>query len=294
MRRLPPLNALRAFEAVARQGTLTRAADELHVTPTAVSKHLKNLEDTLNIALFERDGGLLALTPQGKKYARTLGRAFEMIAESTDLLCAASTRSQVTLRAYTTLLVRWLIPRIPAFQRQHPEVELRLTTAFDAVDFERDNVDLGVRYGNGHWPGLQATLLFNDELVAVGNTAMRNRFAEQPVAEALASATLLVHTLHLDDWPDWLEEAGLGDFIPSSRIPLDDMSLIYQSALDGLGVGMVQRRYLADDLTEGRLHLLSPVVLRRDRGFYLVYRPETALNPAVQSLITWIESQRAG
>ena len=294
MRRLPPLNALRAFEAVARQGTLTRAADELHVTPTAVSKHLKNLEDTLNIPLFERDGGLLSLTAHGKRYARTLGRAFEMISEATDLISEASTRTQVTLRAYTTLLVRWLIPRIPAFQRQHPEVELRLTTAFDAVDFERDDVDLGVRYGKGHWPGLQATLLFNDELVAVGNTAMRDRFAGQPLSEALASTTLLVHTLHLDDWPDWLDEAGLADFIPSSRLSFDDMSLIYQSALDGLGVGMVQRLYLADDLAEGRLHLLSPVVLRRDRGFYLVYKPETALNPAVQAILAWIESQRTG
>ncbi|HEY1609471.1 MAG TPA: LysR substrate-binding domain-containing protein [Paraburkholderia sp.] len=294
MRRLPPLNALRAFEAVARQGTLTRAADELHVTPTAVSKHLKNLEDTLNIPLFERDGGLLSLTTHGKRYARALGRAFEMIGEATDLLSEASIRTQVTLRAYTTLLVRWLIPRIPAFQQQHPEIELRLTTAFDAVDFERDDVDLGVRYGRGHWPGLQATLLFNDELVAIGNTAMRDRFAEQPLTEALASTTLLVHTLHLDDWPDWLEQAGLADFIPSSRIPLDDMSLIYQSALDGLGVGMMQRLYLADDLAEGRLHLLSPVVLRRDRGFYLVYKPETALNPGVQAFLAWIESQRAG
>jgi LysR family transcriptional regulator, glycine cleavage system transcriptional activator len=169
---------------------------------------------------------------------------------------------------------------------------LRLTTAFDAVDFERDDVDLGVRYGKGHWPGLQATLLFSDELVAVGNAAMRERFAAQPLGKALASSALLVHTLHLDDWPDWLEEAGLADFIPSNRIPFDDMSLIYQSALDGLGVGMVQRRYLAGDLAEGRLHLLSPVVLRRERGFYLVCRPETALNPAVQSFVRWIEHVR--
>jgi LysR family transcriptional regulator, glycine cleavage system transcriptional activator len=292
MHRLPPLNALRAFEAVARQGTLTRAAEELHVTPTAVGRHIRNLEDSLNVRLFDREGGLLSLTAHGKSYARTLGRAFEMMSEATDLLSEASARTQVTLRAYTTLLVRWLIPRIPAFQQQHPEVELRLTTAFDAVDFERDDVDLGVRYGKGHWPGLQATLLFSDELVAVGNAAMRERFAAQPLGKALASSALLVHTLHLDDWPDWLEEAGLADFIPSNRIPFDDMSLIYQSALDGLGVGMVQRRYLAGDLAEGRLHLLSPVVLRRERGFYLVCRPETALNPAVQSFVRWIEHVR--
>jgi LysR family glycine cleavage system transcriptional activator len=292
MRRLPPLNALRAFETVARQGTLTRAADELHVTPTAVGKHLKNLEDTLDVVLFEREGGSLTLTPHGRSYARTLGRAFEMMSEATDLLSKASARTQVTLRAYTTLLVRWLIPQIPEFQRQHPEIELRLTTAFDPVDFERDDVDLGVRYGQGNWPGLHATLLFSDELVAVGNNAMRERFAEQPLAEALASATLLVHTLHLDDWPDWFDEAGLADVIPSERMPFDDMSLIYQSTLDGLGVAMMQRRYLSGDLAEGRLHLLSPVALRRNRGFYLVCRAETATQPAVQAFIKWIETRR--
>jgi LysR family glycine cleavage system transcriptional activator len=293
MRRLPPLNALRAFETVARQGTLTRAADELHVTPTAVGKHIKNLEDTLGVSLFEREGGTLTLTPHGRGYARSLGRAFEMMSEATDLLSQASARTQVTLRAYTTLLVRWLIPQIPDFQRQHPEVELRLTTAFDPVDFERDEVDLGVRYGQGNWPGLHSTLLFSDELVAVGNTAMRERFADQPLAEALASATLLVHTLHLDDWPDWLEQAGLADVIPSNRMPFDDMSLIYQSALDGLGVGMMQRRYLSADLAEKRLHLLSPIALRRDRGFYLVCRAETASSSAVQAFIKWIEARRA-
>ncbi|GAB2924258.1 transcriptional regulator GcvA [Paraburkholderia jirisanensis] len=292
MHRLPPLNALRAFEAVARQGTLTRAAEELHVTPTAVGRHIRNLEDSLNVRLFDREGGQLLLTTHGQSYARTLERAFGMMSEATDLLSAASARTQVTLRAYTTLLVRWMIPRLPDFQRMHPEVELRLSTAFDAVDFERDHVDLGVRYGQGHWPGLHATQLFADELVAVGNSAMRERFAGQPLDEALASSTLLVHTLHLDDWPDWLEAAGLADVIATNRIPFDDMSLIYQSALDGIGVGMVQRRYLAGDLAEGRLHLLSPVVLRRARGFYLVCRPETAMNPAVQSFIKWIESQR--
>jgi LysR family transcriptional regulator, glycine cleavage system transcriptional activator len=292
MHRLPPLNALRAFEAVARQGTLTRAAEELHVTPTAVSRHIRNLEESLNVRLFDREGGQLLLTSHGKTYARTLARAFDMMGEATDLLSQASARTQITLRAFTTLLVRWMIPRLPDFQLKHPEVDLRLTTAFDAVDFERDKVDLGVRYGQGQWPGLHATRLFSDELVAVGNTAMRDRFADRPLAEALEASTLLVHTLHLDDWPDWFEAAGLEEVVAQNRQPFDDMSLIYQSALDGIGVGMVQRRYLTRDLDEGRLHLLSPVVLRRERGFYLVCRQETASNAAVQSFIKWIEDRR--
>ncbi|HEY4067688.1 MAG TPA: LysR substrate-binding domain-containing protein [Burkholderiaceae bacterium] len=291
MRRLPPLNALRAFETVARAGTLTRAAEELLVTPTAVGRHVKNLEDILGTPLFEREGGTLALTPHGRHYARSLSRAFELMNEATDLLVDRKSRTPLTLRAYTTFLVRWLIPQLPDFRRAHPDVELRLTTAFDAVDFERDDVDLGVRYGNGRWPGLEVTPLFDDELVAVGNGEMRDRFASLPPEEAFASSTLLVHTLRLDDWPDWLEAAGLGDVIPARQLPLDDMALIYQGALDGMGVGLSQRRYLTQDLADGKLHLLSPVVLRRQRGFHLVCLPETARNPAVQAFTNWITAR---
>lgn len=293
-RRLPPLNALRAFETLARLGTLARAADELHVTPTAVSKHIKNLEDTLEVPLFERSSGALLLTLQGRSYARTLGRAFEMMTEATELLTESSTRTQLTLRAYTTLLVRWLIPQLPDFRRQHPEVSLRLSTAFDPVDFERDNVDFGVRYGRGNWPGLHSTLLFSDDLVVVANAELAAHFRAQPIREALSSATLLVHTLHLDNWPDWLEAAGLGDVTAAQRAAFDDMSLIYQSALDGLGLGLIQRCYLSADLAEGRLVEISPIGLRRQaRGFYLVCRPGTASSPAAQAFIRWIESRRA-
>ncbi len=290
--RLPPLNALRAFEAVARHGVLSRAAEELGVTPTAVSRHIKNLEDALGVPLFNRGPGVLKLTPRGHSYARTLTRSFDLMLDATNLLADSAGRVHVTLRAYTTFLVRWLIPQLPDFHAQHPDVELHLTTAFDPVDFNRDSVDLGVRYGHGNWPGLDATLLFNDEMVLVGNTTVKQRFAAQPFAQALASEPHLVHTLRLDDWPDWLETAGLNDLKPARRIPLDDMSLIYQGMLDGLGVGLCQAHYLPQDLAAGRLHTLSPVMLHRQRGFYLVCPKETANNPGVAAFIDWIKKPK--
>jgi LysR family glycine cleavage system transcriptional activator len=290
--RLPPLNALRAFETVARLGVLSRAAEELGVTPTAVSRHIKNLEDALGIPLFNRQPGVLTLTARGRSYARTLTRSFDLMLDATNLLADSAGRVHVTLRAYTTFLVRWLIPQLPDFYAAHPDVELHLTTAFDPVDFSRDSVDLGVRYGHGNWPGLDATLLFNDEMVVVGNTAVKDRFAAQPFAQALASEPHLVHTLRLDDWPDWLETAGLNDLKPARRIPLDDMSLIYQGMLDGLGVGLCEACYLPQDLAEGRLHILSPVTLHRQRGFYLVCPKETANNPGVAAFIDWIRNPK--
>jgi LysR family transcriptional regulator, glycine cleavage system transcriptional activator len=289
--RLPPLNALRAFEAVARHGVLSRAAEELGVTPTAVSRHIKNLEDALGLALFDREAGALKLTSRGRSYARTLTRSFDLMLDATNLLAESAGKIHVTLRAYTTFLVRWLIPQLPDFHARHPDVELHLTTAFDPVDFSRDSVDLGVRYGHGNWPGLDATLLYNDAMVVVGNTTVKDRFAARPFVEALAAEPHLVHTLRLDDWPDWLETAGLNDLKPARRIPLDDMSLIYQGMLDGLGVGICFSQYLPQDLAEGRLHLLSPVTLHRQRGFYLVCPKETAGNPGVAAFIDWIRTR---
>jgi LysR family glycine cleavage system transcriptional activator len=293
MRRLPPLNALRAFEAVARHGTLTRAAEELLVTPTAVGRHIKNLEDSLGTVLFERDSGSLSLTRRGSEYARTINRAFEMVGAATEQLLDTASRTPVTLRAYTTLLVRWLIPQLPDFQRAHPDVDLRLTTASDAVDFNRDDVELGVRYGRGTWPGLHSTLLFNDELVAFCGAGLFHVFESEPLAEAFGSVTLLTHSLRLDDWPDWFEEAGLGDLIPGRQMPFNDMALILQSGLDNLGVGLSQRRYLTRLMDEGALRQVSPVILRRDRGFYLVCKSESMDIPAVRVFVEWIESLQA-
>jgi LysR family transcriptional regulator, glycine cleavage system transcriptional activator len=241
--------------------------------------------------LFDRDGGILRLTSRGRSYARSLTRSFDLMLDATNLLADSAGRVHVTLRAYTTLLVRWLIPQLPDFHAKHKEVELHLTTAFDPVDFSRDAVDLGVRYGHGNWPGLEATLLFNDELVVAGNAAARDRFAALPFAEALASERHLVHTLRLDDWPDWLEVAELGELEPVRRIPLDDMSLIYQGMLDGLGVGLCQSCYLTQDLSAGRLHLLSPIKLHRQRGFYLVRPKEAADNLGVQAFVNWISER---
>ena len=288
MRRLPPLNALRAFETVARLGTLVRAAEELLVTPTAVGRHLKNLEDILGVPLLVRESGQLSLTVRGRDYARSLSRGFGLMLDATDTLLERSHGPPVTLRAYTTFLVRWLIPRLPEFHLANPQVELRLATAFDTVDFDRDEADLGIRYGDGRWPGLEAALLFHDEMVAFANPTLATRFDEVPLDEAFEGATLLVHSLRLDDWPDWFDAADLSDPTPARRIALGDMALIYQAALDGLGVGLSQRRYVQADLDDGRLRLVAPTVLRRDRGFHLVCRPQTGARPEVAAFRDWL------
>jgi LysR family glycine cleavage system transcriptional activator len=293
MKRLLPLNALRAFESLARHGTLTRASEELLVTPTAVGRHIRNLEDLLGTELVTRGTGPLVLTARGRTYARALSRAFELMGDATDQLAASVDRIPVSFRAYTTFLVKWLIPRLPDLQLRYPEVELHLTTASDPVDFDRDNVDLGLRYGDGMWPGVDAMLLFRDDLVVVGNAAARDRLAGRAWPEAIASETLLVHTLRLDDWPDWLAAAGAGDVECVRRLAFDDLALIYQAALDGLGIALCHRAYLERDLAEGRLYPLSPVALQRDRGLHLVCRAGQAQRPGIRAFRAWAAEQVA-
>jgi LysR family glycine cleavage system transcriptional activator len=288
MAALPSLNALRAFEAVARLEKITRAADELNVTPTAVSRHIRNLEEELGVDLFEHSGSRLVLTAWGASYARSLHQAFTMIYDATDQLRAELVQMPLRLRAYTTFLVQWLMPRLLDFQRKYPSINLRITTAFDPVNFERDDVDLGIRYGDGYWPDVHATLLFQDEIVLVGDATESKRFSAMPLLAALDSATLLVHSLRPHDWPDWLAAAGLEHVKGAGRMALDDLALIYQGAFDGAGVGLVQRRYVMTDLAEHRLYQLSPVVLRRSEGFYLVCRPQSTTNRAVRAFTAWI------
>jgi LysR family glycine cleavage system transcriptional activator len=290
---LPSLNALRTFEAVARLETITRAAAELKVTPTAVSRHIRNLEEELGVDLFERPGNRLVLTTWGAFYARSLHQAFTMIYDATDQLRAELVQMPLRLRAYTTFLVRWLMPRLLDFQRQHPSINLRITTAFDPVNFERHDVDLGIRYGDGYWPDVHSTLLFRDEIVLVGNARESRRFSATPLLEALDSATLLVHSLRPHDWPDWLAAAGLEHVKGAGRMALDDLALIYQGASDGAGVGLVQRRYVMADLAEDRLYQLSPVVLRRNAGFYLVCKPQSTTNHAVRAFTAWVVARMA-
>ena len=127
-------------------------------------------------------------------------------------------------------------------------------------------------------------------MVAFASPAIAARFESSALAEAFEASTILVHSLRLDDWPDWFEAAGLIDVEPARRIALDDMALIYQAALDGLGVGLTQRRYIQADLQAGRLSMLSPATLRRRRGFYLVCRPQTANRPEVSQLRDWLRS----
>ena len=172
MDRLPPLNAVRAFEAAARHCSVTAAANELHVTPGAVSRQVHALEEFLGVALFERGHRQIKLTRRGDEYYRTVAKLLELLHDATRRIKKGAQKKQLRIRAYTTFAIRWLIPRLSSFHAAHPRIEVLLTASLQPVDFARDDLDGAIRLGPGDWPGVNAYRLAPNILAPVCSPAL--------------------------------------------------------------------------------------------------------------------------
>lgn len=292
-RRIPPLNPLRAFEAAASHESFTKAGFELHVTQGAVSRQVKALEAYLGFDLFERTATGVELNQSGKIYAAALTQAFDAIAQATDELVAARSHTVLTIRGYTTFLMRWLIPRLPDFQIKHPNIEVRLIAAGDPVDFKRDNVDLGILYGNGRWKGLASDRLFCDELLPVCSPRLLRADGASPLCDPadLAHQTLLHLNRRRRDWPDWLADSGHGGLLSSHNYFFEDLGVVYQCAIAGMGVAMGQHAYVEDEIAAGRLIAPFGHILRRNEGYYLVCSQDRIEATKIAVFRDWLSTQ---
>ncbi len=286
-RQVPPLNPLRAFEAAARHMSFTKAAGELNVTQGAVSRQVKVLEDYLGFELFERAPKGLELSRNGRVYVGALTEAFERIARATDELITARTHTVLTIRGYTTFLVRWLIPLLPDFQIKHPNIEVRLVSASEPVDFDRDNVDIGIRYGYGRWRDLKCDLLFLDSLVPVCSPTLMETANLQTPAD-LVRSTLLHLNLRRNDWPDWLAGAGHERLHVANDLFLEDLSVVHQCAIAGMGVAIAQQAYIRSDLASGKLVAPFEFVLNRPKGYFLVCPKDRADITKIMIFRNWL------
>lgn len=285
---LPPLNPLRVFESAARHLSFTEAAAELHITPGAVSHQIKALESWLGFALFDRSERPPKLTRGGEMYAKGLSVAFEQIVRATQELVSSGSAQVLTVRGHTTFFVRWLIPLLPAFQHAHPNIKIRLASSVDAVDFRRDTVDVGILYGDGPWEGLRSDLLFSDELTPVMAPQLAATLPSEPSTEALLKLPLLHSNRRPQHWPDWIAAVGAVRKNAKNDLYYEDLSVIYQCAIQGLGVALGQRRYVAKDLEQGILVAPHPFVLRRSRGYHLVCPQSRADDPKISTFREWL------
>ncbi len=274
-RRIPPLNPLRVFEVVARTQNLTVAAQELHVTQSAVSRQIATLESYIGVELFRRERHGVALTRAGQSYADQILPAFDAIASATDRLVKSTSQGALRVRTYTTFAAKWLIPRLPEFKLRHPNIDVKITNAVPDVDFDRDRADMAIQFGAGRWPHSMADLLIPDEIEPVCSPRfLADAAPAKGDPASLLKGRLLVSHFRRSDWDDWLAAAGMTDLAADAeRMTFGTSILTWQAALDGLGLAIGQTTLLMDDLRSGRLVRPFARPLRRPLGHYLV-RPE--------------------
>lgn len=291
-RNLPPLSSLRSFESAARLLSFSAAARELSVTPTAVSHQIRSLEDWLGVKLFERTTRSVRLTPAGRQYAPEVRDVFRNLQAATERISARDRERVVTVTVTTSFATKWLIPRLARFRDAHPEVDVRISTQIESVDLEREGFDMGIRYGSGNWPGLDAVRLLSESVFPVCSPELLAGSIPLRTPADLGRHTLLHVSSMPDDWRIWLTAAGASDVDSTTGITFDLWLAALQAATDGVGVALGHTPLVEKDLAAGRL--IAPLECELPNEFaYYVVTPRGALrSSASERFVTWLLSER--
>jgi len=283
--RLPAMQALRAFEAAARTGSLTRAADLLHLTHGAIGHQIRSLEEELGVRLVERAGRGIRLTDEGERFAARVRAALGDLADAVREMTERRNPRQLRITVLPSFAARWLLPRVGRFIAAHPEIDVDIRASNALADFRREDVDVGIRHGAGDWPGLVAEKLMEDSYFPVCSPRIaRGRLPKAPAE--LARYTLL--RSEGEPWKPWFEAAGL-DWQEPQRGPMfSDSSHTLQAAIDGQGIALARSSLLGSDLRNGTLVRLFAIELRSPRSHFLVYPPRLASAPKLLSFRRWL------
>lgn len=292
LRKLPPLNALKAFEAAARHESFTRASEELFVTQGAISHQVKALESELGLKLFLREHQRLVLTEAGRDYLAVVRDAFDRIALGTAQVLQRQDSGVLTVSTSPDFAAKWLVHRIGRFSALHPDIELRVSAAMHHVDFAREDVDMAVRHGDGSWTGLDAERLTSEHLFPVCSPAILPRNKRRLGATALTRLPLL----HLDDetgWTRWLRHAGHEPALPLGGLVLNRASMLIDAAADGQGVALARTALAAWDLLGGRVVVASPDGMPLKSAYWIVGPQATSKRPKIKIFRDWLLGEAA-
>jgi DNA-binding transcriptional LysR family regulator len=290
--RLPPLSALRAFAAAGRHLSFQRAAAELSVTPTAISHQIKRLEEDLGVELFRRLTRKLQLTEAGRTLLPEVASAFDKLATAVERLKASGDGGTLTISALITLAYRWLAPRLPKFQARHPQIDVRLEASQRLVEFARDEVDVGIRHGNGHWTGLTAIKLFDDRFTPLISPKLLEKGPPLKTPADLVGYRLLRDSPYFE-WEDWFTAAGATAPPEARGHRFDSSQLAVQAAEGGLGVALVHPDFFAEELVSGRLVQPFPIIAENGKAYYLVYPPAFVDRAKVAAFREWLLAEAA-
>jgi DNA-binding transcriptional LysR family regulator len=293
--RLPSLDLLRGFEAAARHLSFTRAADELHLTQSAISRQIKSLEEHLDTALFRRRHRALLLTEPGQLLYRVVADALRRITDATAQLRAPA--RSFTVSTTISFASLWLVPRLPAFRRAHPDADIRIDANNRLIDLARDGIEVAVRYAPPSLVPADAVRMFGEEVMPVASPALLRR---QPLrTPADLNNHVLLHYERPDGgapwltWNAWLEVMQLPPLTPRGALHLTQYDQVIQAAVDGQGVAIATTPLVKHLIREGRL--VAPLKQRAAsaRAYYVVVAPQAAHRPEVEAFVQWLLAQAA-
>lgn len=290
MRKLPPLSAVRSFEAAARHVSFTRAATELCVTQGAISKQVATLEAWLGTRLFKRTASQIELTDAGQSYLASVTTALDRISVASTQLMAHATPTALRLSAPPTFTMRWLIPRLSSFQRQRPEAEIKLTTSIAPVNFQEQAYDVAIRGANKALPGLHSVPFMTEIILPVCHTDLipQGRLTS---ASELSRHTLISYDTEPLPWTDWLKTAGVPTLRPINMLHFEQMYFALQAAAEGLGVVLVPLFLVADEIIAGRLCTPLGMLAARKRRYYANWLGGATTNPVIESFCEWLATE---
>ena len=287
MSRIPSISALLAFRAAAQHLSFLQAAQDRNVTPGAISRQIQTLEELLGTRLFLRRHKQVELTPQGRDYLAEITTPLDHLAAATARIQGEQNSGAISICAYPTFAIRWLLPRWGRFYDRHPEVDVRLTTSLNPVDFDRDDYDLAIEVvaQGSEAPGLRSQELMSVDTFPVCSPELAKRI---PDPGALAHQTLLHSGPRPTDWRRWLTAAGLPSLNGARDLRFESLNLAIQAAIEGIGVAIGIEALLQDDLQQGRLVRLFDIVRRSDHPFQIVYPAETERDERLIAFRDWL------
>ena len=296
-RRLPPLNAIRAFEAAARHLSFTKAAEELFVTQAAISHQIKALEAALGLQLFRRFNRRLMLTDAGQAYLPPLREALDGIAAATERLRAAEQTGSLKVSVLPSFAAKWLLPRLSRFRDRHPEIDVLVSASNALVDFAREEADIAIRYGFGQYPGHEVEFLMGDRIFPVCSPKLLETGPPLRGPADLGRHTMLHDADALADesesWRVWLDAAGVSGVDPSRGPGFSDSSMLLQAAVDGQGVALGRSALAALDLEAGRLVQPFGPSIPSNLSYFIVTPRGAGERPKVRLFHDWLLEEAA-
>lgn len=292
--RLPSLAALKAFESVGRHLSFQRAAEEVCLTPSAVSHQVRTLENQLGARLFVRRHHELELTPIGRNYLSRVQAVIADLLDATSEVVESNGQAPLTIQLCPSLSATWLVRRLASFREQHPELEINLITPYEDPHFLLPEVDIGVLYGNGNWPGVRTEYLMGEQVFPVCSPEYLKSAPPLNHPADLANHTIIRCNIAANpEWAAWCEAVGLSNFKPEQSLRFHNRVQSLEAAMEGLGIAMGRRPAVDHALDTGKLVIPFENMLDGFGSYYLVYPDQSGRLPRIAAFRAWIMTQGA-